>query len=462
MPKAIPKIGLEIHGYLTTKEKLFCLCPTNYKTAIANTNICPICTGQPGSKPMLPNSEAMDKVIAISLLLGCKVNNRFLWQRKHYSWPDMPKGYQNTISGAYSIPVAEHGEFLGIGITEAHLEEDPAKWDPGTGDVDYNRSGMPLIEIVTDPDFKSADQVAEWLNNLLLTLSYIKAVDPDAGIKADVNVSVSIGKKVGNRVEIKNINSIDSIKKAVDYEIMRQSRLLEEDKRIVKETRTYSDEQGATISMRSKEEAADYRFIPDPDLPTMDITKEKIESIKSKLPELPHKKVERFIKEYKLDDYTASILTSNIDLANFFEKIIDKVKDVKLVSTWVTIELLRVLNYNKKALHEVNVNPDHFIKLLNMIENKKVTELAAKRILNDFIPSSFDPSTMKEFEKIEDKSEIDKLCRDVIEKNPSAVSDFKKGEQKSLNFLIGEVVKASGRRADSRTVVPILIRMLKK
>lgn len=458
----MPKIGLEIHGYLTTKEKLFCLCPTNYKTAIANTNICPICTGMPGSKPMLPNSEAMDKVIAISLMLGCKVNNKFMWQRKHYNWPDMPKGYQNTISGAYSIPVAEHGNFLGIGITEAHLEEDPAKWDPVSGNVDYNRSGMPLIEIVTDPGFLSADQVAEWLNNLLLTLSYIKAVDPDAGIKADVNVSVSMGKRQGNRVEVKNLNSIDSIKKAIDYEIKRQSRLLEEDKRIVKETRTYSDEQGITISMRSKEEAADYRFIPDPDLPTMEINKKRIEDIKKKLPELPHKKVERFIKEYKLDDYTASILTSNIDIANFFEKIIEKIKNVKLVSTWVTIELLRILNYNKKSLHEVYVNPEHFVKLLNMIESKKITELAAKRMLNDFIPSSFDPSQMKEFEKIEDKSEIDKICKEVIEKNPAAVSDYKKGEKKSLNFLIGEVVKASGRRADSRSVVPILIKLLKK
>ena len=435
--EAVPKIGLEIHGYLVTKEKLFCRCPTDYKIAVPNTNICPVCTGQPGSKPMLPNSEALNKVIAISLMLGCKISNKFAWQRKHYDWPDLPKGYQNTISGAHSIPVAEKGEFMGIRITEAHLEEDPAKWDPATGKVDYNRCGMPLIEIVTEPDFKDVEKVKEWLNSLLLTLSYIKAVNPDAGIKADVNVSVALGKKIGNRVEIKNLNSINSIGKAIEYEIKRQEKLLENDEKVVHETRTYSDEEGITISMRSKEGAADYRFIPDPDLPIMEIEKKKIEEISKRLPELPYKKVERFIKEYKLDDYTSSVLTSNIDLANFFEKVIGKVKDTKLVSTWVTIELLRVLNYNKKLLHEVSVNPGHFISLLNMLKEKKLTELAAKKILNDFIPKSFDPEAkMKGMEKIEDRGEIEKICKEVISKHPKAVEDFKKGEQKSLNFLM--------------------------
>ena len=481
MPKTIPKIGLEIHGYLTTKEKLFCRCPTNYKTADPNTNICPVCTGQPGSKPMLPNTGALNKVIAISLMLGCKINHRFVWQRKHYDWPDLPKGYQNTISGAHSIPVAEKGEFIGIRITEAHLEEDPAKWDPATGNVDYNRCGMPLIEIVTEPDFNDSETVKEWLNSLLLTLSYIKAVDPDAGIKADVNVSVSIGndgkskdfrhaknssrifkQKQGSRVEIKNLNSIDSIGKAIDYEIKRQAKLLENNEKVVHETRTYSDERGITISMRSKEEAADYRFIPDPDLPIMEIDKKAISKIEQSLPELPHVKVKRFMKQYKIDDYTSSILTSNIDLANFFEKVIEKVNDTKLVSTWVTIELLRVLNYNKKLLHEVSINPYHFISLLNMLKEKKITELAAKKILNDFIPKSFDPgAAMKGKEKIEDKGEIEKICKEVISKNPKAVEDYKKGEQKSLNFLIGEVVKASNRRADSRIVASTIIKLLK-
>jgi len=456
------KIGLEIHGYLITKEKLFCRCPTNYKTAKENTNICPICTSQPGSKPMLPNSEALKKVIAVALMLGCKVNPKFIWQRKHYDWPDLPKGYQNTISGAHSVPVAEKGEFLGIGITEAHLEEDPAKWDPETGNVDYNRSGMPLIEIVTEPHFKNSKQVKEWLNSLLLTLSYINAVDSDAGIKADVNISVKIDKKQGERVEIKNINSIDAIEKAIDYEIKRQSGLLENGEKIVRETRAFNEREGNTVSMRSKEGAADYRFIPEPDLPIVELEKGFVESIRKELPELPHVKVERFVKEYDLDDYTASVLTSDIDIANFFEKIIDKVDDVKLVSTWVTIELLRVLNYNKKSLKDVQIRPEHFISLLKLLQGKKLTELAAKRMLNEFIPNSFDPnSKLKNVEKIEDKSEIDRFCKDVISKNPNAIGDYKRGEQKSLNFLIGEVVKASQRRADSRIVRETIIKLLK-
>ena len=189
------KIGLEIHGYLITQEKLFCKCPTNYRDEKPNTNICPICTGQPGSKPMLPNSEALKKVIAISLMLGCKINTDVVWQRKHYDWPDLPKGYQDTTSGAYSIPVGENGEYLGIRIHHCHIEEDPARWDPETGTIDYNRCGMPLIEIVTEPDFKSSKEVREWLNQLLITLSYIKAVNADAGIKADVNVSEKVNGK---------------------------------------------------------------------------------------------------------------------------------------------------------------------------------------------------------------------------------------------------------------------------
>ena len=217
------KIGLEIHGYLTTKEKLFCNCKNEHKSKEAkpNTFICPICTGQPGSKPMLPNEEAIKKLIQIALMLNCKVNSepqKLIWYRKHYSWPDLPKGYQNTMSGTYATHIGEKGKFLDIEITEVHLEEDPAAWNPDTGQIDYNRSGAPLVEIVTEPDFKSSEQVEMWLKQMLLTMSYIKALDSDAGIKADVNVSYA----GGERVEIKNINSIEEIKNAIEYEEKRQ------------------------------------------------------------------------------------------------------------------------------------------------------------------------------------------------------------------------------------------------
>ena len=216
-------IGLEIHGYIETEEKLFCTCKNfhDMKKIKPNVNVCPICTGQPGSKPMLPNKSAIDKIMQIALMLGCKVNVNpevIIFQRKHYSWPDMPTGYQKTISGAYSKHVAEYGNFLGIKIREVHLEEDPGAWNPETGKVDYNRAGSPLVEIVTEPDFKSSEEVGEWLRQLVLTLSYIKVLNKDAGIKADVNINI---KGISERAEIKNVNSISEIQKVIDSEFER-------------------------------------------------------------------------------------------------------------------------------------------------------------------------------------------------------------------------------------------------
>jgi aspartyl-tRNA(Asn)/glutamyl-tRNA(Gln) amidotransferase subunit B len=453
------KIGLEVHGYLMTKEKLFCQCPTNYKTARLNTNICPICCGCPGSKPMLPNFEALKKAIKISLMLGCKINSGIIWQRKHYDWPDLPKGYQDTTSGAYSVPVGESGEYLGIRIHHTHLEEDPARWDPETGNVDYNRCGMPLIEIVTEPDFKTSQQAREWLNQILTALSYIKAVDADAGIKADVNVSVNVNGKQGERVEVKNINSVYSIGKAIDYEISRQSSLLMSGEKVKRETRAFAENK--TVMMREKEAAEDYRFIPDPDLVIMDINKELIDELKKNLPELPHLKIERFVKKHKLDEKAAKVLSQNKELADFFEKIAEKA-DPGLAAYWVTIELLRVLNWNKKELNEVDIKPEHFIELLQMIEKKEVTELAAKQILNEFVPKSFSPlKKLKSSERIDSRDEIEKVCAKVIEKNKQAVEDYKKGEQKAIFFLMGEVMKATQKRADSKITIEILKKLLK-
>ena len=218
------KIGLEIHAYLNTTEKLFCACRVEHglKHSKPNMNICPICTGQPGSKPQLPNSEAIKKTIQTGLILNCKINNKVMWKRKHYSWPDLPKGFQNTISGVHSIPNAEKGNFFKINIRECHMEEDPAAWNPQTGEVDYNRSGVPLIEIVTEPDFKNSEQVIEWIKQLIITLNYINSIDKKAGIKVDVNVSLPELK--GERIEIKNINSLTNIKNAIEYEIERQKK----------------------------------------------------------------------------------------------------------------------------------------------------------------------------------------------------------------------------------------------
>lgn len=451
------KIGLEIHGYLNTEEKLFCKCKATHgiKFAKPNTNICPICTAQPGAKPMLPNKEAINKSIQISLILNCKINQKSTWQRKHYDWPDLPKGYQNTISGPYAIPVGEKGKFLDIRITEAHLEEDPAAWNPLTGEIDYNKSGYPLIEIVTEPDFTSSEEVIKWMKELIGILTYLKIIDKNIGIKADVNVSV----KNGKRIEMKNINSLKNIKTAIEYEIRRQKKPGELPKK--QETRMFDELSGKTVKMREKEFAEEYRFISEPDLPVIKLEKTRIEEIKNSLPENPREKIKKIVKKYKIEKKHAKILTKNLDVVKFFENIIEKTSPI-LATRWVTGELLRVLNYAKKEIHEVNINPNHFIELLNLISNKEITELKAKEILNKFIPESFSPTKqLKKHTIISSGKEIEKIAKKVVRENSKAVKDYRQGNEKSLNFLIGQIMRQSKKRADYKIARKILEKILK-
>lgn len=454
------KIGLEIHGYIETKEKLFCKCKNfhDMKLINPNTNICPICCGQPGSKPMLPNKSAIDKIIQIGLMLNCKPNilpKNLVFQRKHYSWPDMPHGYQKTISGAYSIPVAENGKFLGIKIREVHLEEDPAAWNPETGNIDYNRAGVPLVEIVTDPDFKTPEEVEHWLRQLILTLSYIKALNKDAGIKADVNVNIP-----GTvRTEIKNVNSVTEIVKSIISEIKRH----EKEKPITKETRRWNSTTNKTELMRSKEEQADYRFIPDPDLPIIKLDKKRVEEISKNLPESPQEKLEKIIKEHKINPRDAEVLTQNLEIVEFFEKVIEKI-DPKIVLPWIKIELLGVLNYNKKTLDnpEIEINPEHVIELLELVINNKITPLKAKDILRKFIPKSFSPaSEAKSSGKISDEKHLTKIIKNIIKENKKSATDYKKGNKQVFNFLMGKVMQATNKQADFQIVRKILEKELR-
>jgi len=447
-------IGLEIHGYLETKEKLFCKCKNfhDMKLIKPNTNICPICTGQPGAKPMLPNQQAINKTIQIGLILGCKINEKFLFQRKHYSWPDMPTGYQKTISGAYSIPVGENGKFLGIRITEVHLEEDPAAWNPDKGTVDYNRAGAPLIEIVTEPDFTSAEQVQEWLKQLILTLSYIKALNKDAGIKSDVNVNI---KNLTVRAEIKNVNSIKEIVKSITSELKRH----EIEKPIKQETRRWNSKKQKTELMRTKEQAADYRFIPDPDLPIIKITNQRTNKIKSQLPESPQQKLEKIIKKYKINEKDAKILTQNLQIVELFEKVVEKIPP-KLALPWITIELLSVLNYNKKTLDQINIKSEHIIELLQLLQNKKITPLKAQEILRKFIPKSFSPKKQATA-VISDDKRLTEIIKKIIKKQSKSVNDYKSGNKQAINFLIGKVMQATNKSADYQIVRKILEKELK-
>ncbi|MEK6875217.1 MAG: Asp-tRNA(Asn)/Glu-tRNA(Gln) amidotransferase subunit GatB [Nanoarchaeota archaeon] len=455
------KIGLEIHGYLDTNEKLFCKCKSIHgmKFAKPNTNICPICTGQPGAKPLLPNSTAIKKIIEIALILNCKINETLVWQRKHYDWPDLPKGYQNTISGTHAIPVGTNGKFENIQIREVHVEEDPAAWNPETGEIDYNRSGIPLVEIVTEPDFKNSDEVIEWLRQLIPTLNYIKAINKSSGIKADVNVSLPELK--GERVEMKNINSLKNIKDAIEAEIKRQQKPGELPK--FQETRMFNPEKQTTIRMRSKEQAQDYRFISDPDLPVIKIEKIRINKLKDSLPETPKVKLKKLIKKHKIEKKHAEVLTKKLDIAEFFEKVIKEISS-KIAIPWTIIELPRVLNYNKKELsdEDIEIKVEHFIELLKLVEEKIITELKAKEILNMFIPKSFSPiKEAKKHLKISEKSEIEKIVEQVIKENTNAVNDYKSGKKEAINFLMGQVMRLSNKRADYNIAKELLEKMLK-
>ncbi len=452
-------IGLEIHAYPVTKEKLFCKCKAKRGKGLEpNKYICEICTGQPGAKPMLPNKEAVKKAILVGRMLNCKISGIWKWQRKHYDWPDMPKGYQNTISGGLSKGVGVSGEFHKIRIRSMHLEEDPASWDPETGEVDYNRSGLPLVEIITEPDFTNSEQVVAWLRRLIANLGYLKIIDKDAGIKVDVNVNIP-GKT--DRVEVKNINSVENIGKAIEYELERQGR--EGGK--IEETRRFDVKKNSTELMRIKEGQEDYRFITDPDLKDAKITVKFVLDVEKNLPETPEEKLEKLVKKYKLGEYDAEVLAKNIDIVEFFEEVTEKGKDlnVKEITRWITVELLRHLNYNKKNLDELNIKPEHFVSLLRLIRKGNITEQQGKKILDKFIPESFDPAKeIKGKSRIEDAGELEGIIEKVIKINDKAVEDYKRGEKKSFNFLMGQVMRETKGRADNKVAGEILREMLKR
>jgi len=382
-----------------------------------------------------------------------------LFQRKHYSWPDLPAGFQKTISGSYSNPVGINGKFLGIGIADVHLEEDPARWDPVTGNVDFNRSGFPLVEIVTEPDFKSTGQLREWLKALLTTLNYIKAIDKNSGVKADTNIS--IGPKF-NRVEVKNVNSFKNIVRAAEYEVLRQEQEIKEGKEVKQQTRAFDEKHGKTVFMRSKEEAADYMFIPEPDLPAINIDNNYIEKIRKTLPEKPDEKIKRLVKQYKLKKEDAFVICSDIMLSELFEKTARKINPL-LAARWLRFELLRVLNYNKKELSETGINEKHMISLLASIEENKITETTAQKILEKLAEKPFDVTNYIKENKlgvISGVEELEKICREVIKNNNKVVSDYKKGRKEALNFLVGQVMKATKGKASPKELKEIFTKLI--
>ncbi|MGB9978847.1 Asp-tRNA(Asn)/Glu-tRNA(Gln) amidotransferase subunit GatB [Methanobacterium sp.] len=436
------KCGLEIHVQLETDSKLFCDCRTNYQDAPANTNICFVCLNQPGAKPYPPNEDAVNGAIKIALMLGCKIaENETYFMRKHYDYPDLSSGYQRT-----SIPIGYEGNLNGIRIREVHLEEDPGQYKPDLGVVDFNRSGISLIEIVTEPDMTSPEEARTFLRELIRVLEYSGSARGEGTMRADVNISLEGGK----RAEIKNINSIKGAYKALKYEIVRQKNLIRRGVEIKQETRAFLESQMITVPMRLKEEADDYRYIPDPDLPPMVAEDEQIEGIKENMPEPPHIKSERFIEEYGIAEEYSKVITSELALADAFEEVAKKI-DPSFAALWMRDELKRVLNYNKIGFAESGITNANIVELLKLIQDKKVTPKAAKKIIEKMPKNLNSPVKIAEelgLIGVSDKESVLKAVKQAIDENPQAVTDYHEGKKGAMNFLIGQVMRLTRGKAD--------------
>ena len=445
------KCGLEIHVQLETNSKLFCVCPTNYQDAPANSNICFVCLNQPGANPYPPNQKAIEGAIKIALMLGCDiVDDVTYFQRKHYDYPDLPSGYQRT-----SLPIGYNGNLGGVRIREVHLEEDPGQYNPDMGVVDFNRSGIPLIEIVTEPDMNSPEEARNFLRELIRVLEYSGNARGEGTMRTDVNISLEGGK----RVEIKNINSIRGAYKALKFEMVRQKSLLERGVEIKQETRAFFETQMITVLMRLKEEAEDYRYIPDPDLLPMLIEDEIIEDIKEKMPEPPHIKTERFVEEYGIKKEHAKVITSELELADAFEEVAEKI-DPEFAALWMRDELKRVLYYNKMSFAESGIKPSQIIELLQMIKDKKITPKAAQRIIEKMPKNPAPPGKIAEelgLVGVIDEEGVLEAVKRAIDENPKAVLDYKEGRKEALNYLVGQVMKLTKGKADPAKTVKMLI-----
>ncbi len=449
------KIGLEIHVPLKTKQKLFCDCPTNYyETETPNINVCPVCTGMPGAKPYPINKYALETAIMIARLLNCKtVRENIYVKRKHYNYPDLPSGYQRT-----SEPIGKDGKLGKVGIWELHFEEDPGRYDLDTGSVDYNRSGVPLIEIVTAPDMNSPEEVREFLRELVNLLRYTgRIVDVGGVMRADVNISL----EGGSRAEIKNINSVKGAYKAIQYEIIRQKNMRKRGAVVKQETREYNEKSMITTPLRIKETAEDYRYIPDPDIPPMHFEDKYVKSIK--LPETPQTIRKRFVEKYKIPEKYAKTLTKEKDIADLFQEVAGKINP-SIAASWISREVLRQLNYRGIELRESKLDTKILVELLTLVEEGDVTETTGKKLLERIIDSGESPRNIVKKEsmgRVSGEDELDSVAEKVIKDNPDAVSDFKAGKKEALNYLMGQVMKEMKHRADAGVIIKLLKEKIK-
>ncbi len=471
-----PVIGLEVHAQLKTKTKIFCNCSTSFG-APPNTHTCPICLGMPGVLPVL-NKKVVEYSLRMALAINCKINRKSRFARKNYFYPDLPKGYQIS---QYELPIAEHG-FLKIetdgiekkiGITRIHMEEDAGKLthDPARplSMVDFNRTGVPLIEIVSEPDIRSPEEAGAYLRQLRSIVRYLGVCDgnmEEGSFRCDANVSIRpVGSETfGTRAELKNLNSFKHVEKALHYEIIRQREILADNGHVVQETRLWDPEKNRTTSMRSKEEAHDYRYFPDPDLLPLVIDDIWIDDVKKNLPELPEVKKRRFIKEFSLSSNDADQLTSSWQLANFFEECVRLFPDSKQVGNWIVGPLTALLNAKGKTISESPVSAPDLAGLLKLINKGVISGKIAKTIFEEMAQTGKTPKQIvkeKQLVQVTDVSTIEEVVLKVLAACPNEVKNYKNGKTKLLGFFVGRVMKETKGKANPKIVNEVLKDKLK-
>lgn len=465
-------IGLEVHCQLKTKTKVWCGCDADYDHKDPNTSTCPICTGQPGALPKL-NDKVLDYAIKAALALNCEINSNSQFDRKNYFYPDSPKNYQIT---QYFKPYAENGHLniktnsgkeAVVGIERIQIEEDTAKniHTESESLLNFNRASIPLIEIISKPEIKNQEEAYAYLTTLRDRLKYTKISDVSmelGSLRCDANVSVRVKgeTELGTRTETKNLNSFKAVVRAIEYETGRQIEILENGGRIVQETRLWDEENGITRPMRSKEESMDYRYFPEPDLPRVHIAEKRLAAVMGDMPEFSEDKVVRFLSEYKIPEYDAGILSGEIELADYYEKMVSVSKDPKLSSNWVLTEVLRILKEKNITIEEFSVSPENLGKLILLIKNNTISSKIAKDIFEVLLTEDKDPEIIvkeKGLVQITDNNEIEKIVDAVLSENSQSVEDYKAGKDKAMGFLVGQAMKLSKGKANPKIVTDIIL-----